>query len=99
MIYGINTDKCGRCVHYHTKNDIVALECGRCHQFFACYQCHDQLRDHKFVPMPVKNTRPIQCGNCGYRLTIDQYQTYQCPQCGHEFNYKCSKHKNIYFKN
>jgi uncharacterized CHY-type Zn-finger protein len=29
IIYGINTDKDGRCVHYHSDVDVIANKCAR----------------------------------------------------------------------
>lgn len=29
LIYGINTDKDGRCVHYHSDVDVIANKCAR----------------------------------------------------------------------
>ena len=30
IIYGINTDKDGRCVHYHSDVDVIANKCAKC---------------------------------------------------------------------
>lgn len=53
VIYGVDLDSEGRCRHYHTACDVVALKCSKCQEYFACYQCHDQLRDHPFEPVSV----------------------------------------------
>ena len=29
MIYGVGLDSEGRCLHYHTKRDVVALKCNK----------------------------------------------------------------------
>lgn len=39
VIYGLETDDAGRCVHYHQENDIAGLKCQQCQAYFACYQC------------------------------------------------------------
>ena len=74
IIYGINLDSKGRCKHYHTKQDIVALKCGKCQDYFACYQCHNQLRNHPFESVSVKAASPILCGNCRHFLTYAKYK-------------------------
>ena len=48
VIYGVDLDSEGRCRHYHTACDVVALKCSKCQEYFACYQCHNQLRNHPF---------------------------------------------------
>ena len=47
-ILGLDLDEVGRCSHYHGSNDIVALKCGSCQAFYACYRCHDAICDHSF---------------------------------------------------
>ncbi|KES09593.1 hypothetical protein SASC598O11_015720 [Snodgrassella alvi SCGC AB-598-O11] len=98
MILGIQTDSCGRCVHYHNENDIAALQCAQCKQYYACFKCHDLMCDHTFVAMTTENSQPVMCGNCKTLLTYKQYQQYQCPFCQAAFNPRCASHKNIYFK-
>lgn len=98
LINGVGLDGDGRCVHYHQDNDVAALACARCRQYFACYQCHDELRDHHFVPCDVQEM-PVLCGHCRHRLTRTQYARGTCPVCGHAFNPKCDRHARIYFKN
>ncbi|XCQ80726.1 CHY zinc finger protein [Snodgrassella alvi] len=98
MILGIKTDSCGRCIHYHNENDIAALQCARCKQYYACFKCHDLMCDHTFVAMTTENSQPVMCGNCKTLLTYKQYQQYQCPFCQASFNPRCASHKDIYFK-
>ncbi|MCO6506694.1 MAG: hypothetical protein J6571_05075 [Snodgrassella sp.] len=98
MILGIETDVCGRCTHYHNENDIAALQCNQCKQYYACFKCHDQMCDHRFVPMNTENSKPVMCGKCKNFLTYEQYQQYKCPFCLASFNPRCALHKNIYFK-
>ncbi|TPR18116.1 CHY zinc finger protein [Apilactobacillus timberlakei] len=98
-IHGINLDSKGRCIHYHNKNDIVALMCQQCHQFYACYKCHNALNNHLFKAVSVKQLHNILCGNCQTLLNYDQYKMNYCPNCQHQFNAKCVFHHSIYFKN
>ncbi|MCI1987080.1 MAG: CHY zinc finger protein [Lactobacillus sp.] len=97
LIRGIDCDAAGRCRHYHQDNDIAALRCAQCGDFFACYQCHDALCDHLFVPSP-KASRAVLCGNCGVELTFAEYTQGSCPQCQHAFNPNCRVHYNRYFQ-
>lgn len=97
MIYGICMDYQGRCQHYHTDLDIALMKCGKCREYFACYQCHNQLQKHSFVPISVNDTAPVCCGNCRCFLTFVEYQKGFCPHCYHAFNPKCQLHKTIYF--
>ncbi|MGX7031660.1 CHY zinc finger protein [Vagococcus zengguangii] len=97
-IKGINLDKKGRCLHYHQTHDIVALKCNDCQQYYACYQCHDELEEHPFSPVSKNDESPILCGNCQQTLNYPQYQIGHCPLCQHPFNTNCQLHANIYFK-
>lgn len=96
-IHGIEADQAGRCCHYHSENDIAGLKCAQCQQYFACYQCHDELMDHRFVPCDKEDT-PVICGICRKTLTFNQYKLGACPFCHHPFNPKCALHETIYFK-
>ncbi|MDN2452207.1 CHY zinc finger protein [Lactobacillus sp. UCMA15818] len=96
-IYGIEIDTDGRCYHYHQQNDIVGLKCQRCNEYFACYKCHDNLRDHSFVSCD-KNDYPAICGKCRKKMTFDDYKNGYCPSCHAGFNPNCHLHWDIYFK-
>ena len=37
VIYGVDLDSEGRCRHYHTACDVVALKCSKCQEYFAGY--------------------------------------------------------------
>ncbi|WP_082610433.1 CHY zinc finger protein [Liquorilactobacillus satsumensis] len=97
IIHGIEVDEAGRCCHYHQANDIVGLKCAQCQQYFACYKCHDTLRDHRFVPC-AKHAAPAICGVCKFTMDFQKYVQGFCPNCQHSFNPKCRVHYGIYFK-
>jgi biotin transport system substrate-specific component len=96
-IYGLNLDDDGRCQHYHSQQDVVALACSQCQQFFACYLCHDVLKDHSFVPVD-KACNAILCGHCRHTMNFQAYSQNSCPICHYDFNPKCKLHYAIYFK-
>ena len=73
-IHGIGLDKAGRCTHYHTQLDIAALLCAKCRKYYACYSCHDELEDHSFVATTPEEAYPVLCGNCGRKLTLQEYK-------------------------
>ena len=98
LIYGYLTDSCGRCIHYHTPLDIVALKCAQCQKYYACYQCHDALEAHPFEPTAKSEQAPVLCGNCKQLLSRPQYKRGHCPYCVADFNPRCQLHFDIYFK-
>ena len=74
-IHGIGLDKAGRCTHYHTQLDIAALLCASLfRKYYACYSCHDELEDHSFVATTPEEAYPVLCGNCGRKLTLQEYK-------------------------
>ncbi|WP_338344351.1 CHY zinc finger protein [Fructobacillus evanidus] len=95
---GIDIGTTGTCVHYHSDVDIAGLRCAQCEEYFACYQCHDTLRDHHFVPMAKDATNPaVLCGRCGQELTYQEYKTGACLNCLAPFNPRCEIHEERYF--
>lgn len=97
-LYGIDLDASGRCIHYHTRQDVAMLLCSRCRKYYACYQCHDALEDHTFAATDDEEKYPVLCGCCRHKLTRQEYGSGSCPYCKAEFNPRCSLHKDIYFK-
>jgi uncharacterized CHY-type Zn-finger protein len=101
-ILGVGVDEQGRCEHWHSERDVVALQFPCCGRFYACRECHDALADHPAAVWPVAEfeTQAILCGACGETLTIARYlalDPYACPGCGHEFNPGCRTHRHLYF--
>jgi len=98
-IYGVETDKEGRCIHYHSPQDVIANKCARCLKFYACYRCHDELEDHTFEPVDFEEENTVMCGSCGRLYSYKEYSCLtKCKKCSHEFNPGCSLHKNVYAK-
>ena len=96
-IHGIDLDQNGRCMHYHTENDVVALSCAQCHRYFACYLCHDAIMTHKFAPADPTD-KSVMCGVCHQTMDYQDYSQNECPNCHHAFNPKCVRHQDIYFE-
>lgn len=97
-ILGIQLDEAGRCYHYHSNSDVVALKCDDCKQFYACYHCHNQLEEHPFQAIAITDSSPVLCGKCQTTLSFTEYQKGNCPHCHHPFNPNCKHHYTIYFK-
>ncbi|WP_297079007.1 CHY zinc finger protein [uncultured Enterococcus sp.] len=98
QIYGTQLDEAGRCCHYQKEEDVVALKCGRCQTYYACFKCHDEWETHHFHAIDRADLAPVMCGACHQTLSYEQYQTQRCPYCAHAFNPGCSLHHEIYFK-
>ena len=96
-ILGNLTDDEGRCLHYHTKLDIIANKCSICCKFYACYKCHDEFENHPFGRHAVTDEETVMCGKCGYKFSYAEYEkTDRCPACLSEFNPGCRDHKGCY---
>nr|WP_074717774.1 CHY zinc finger protein [Fructobacillus pseudoficulneus] len=97
-MYGLQLGEQGTCEHYHSEFDIAGLKCRECQRFYACYQCHDDLEKHQFVPTAKQSREPaVLCGHCGNLLTFARYKEGHCPSCGSAFNPKCALHESVYF--
>ena len=96
-IHGIGLDKAGRCTHYHTQLDIAALLCAKCRKYYACYSCHDELEDHSLLQQHRKKLILFYCGNCGRKLTLQEYKKGSCLTAMQDLIQNCSLHENIYF--
>ena len=91
-----------RCSHYHSTLDIIAIKFKCCHEYYACYYCHEALASHAPVVWQKTefNEKAILCGTCYNEMTISEYKNanYQCPDCGALFNPKCVNHNHLYFE-
>ena len=96
-IHGIEVDKEGRCIHYHSEMDVIANKCAKCKKFYACYKCHDELENHSFEPVDPEEENTVMCGSCGKQFSYIEYAGLtKCTACSHSFNPCCSVHKKIY---
>ena len=91
-----------RCVHWHSKLDIIAIKFKCCNQYYPCYSCHEETAFHKPEVWPKKefDEKAIICGVCGKELSINDYMNCNntCPNCTSLFNPGCSKHYHLYFE-
>jgi uncharacterized CHY-type Zn-finger protein len=101
-IRGVEVDPRGRCAHYRSPEDVVAVRFPCCGAFWACHACHAGLADHEAERWPASDFRrkAVRCGACGAELTIDAYldSPSECPRCGAAFNPRCERHHHLYFE-
>lgn len=101
-ISGKVLDRESRCIHYHHKEDIVAIKFACCQQYYPCYKCHQQTADHPIRRWKKEafDEKAILCGHCQYEMTIRDYLSChaQCPSCGAAFNEGCQRHYSLYFE-
>ena len=101
-VYGIDLDAQTRCLHYHSRLDIVAIRMKCCGLYYACRECHDAVADHapKVWPLSEWDQKAVLCGACGTELTVRQYldSSSRCPQCAASFNPGCQNHAHLYFE-
>ncbi|MCK8617438.1 hypothetical protein LNP00_03530 [Fructobacillus sp. M158] len=98
VIHGLGLGPEGTCQHYHSDLDVVALLCGTCQVYFACYHCHDALQSHAFTAVDEGVGKPVLCGRCRTKLSYQAYQKGFCPNCQAAFNPACARHHDFYFK-
>ncbi|MTT30859.1 hypothetical protein GMB86_02375 [Terrilactibacillus sp. BCM23-1] len=101
MVYGVEVDNETRCKHYHTKKDVIAIKFKCCGQYYSCYECHEEVADHKSEQWNEDeyDEKAILCGVCGHELTISEYMNcgFTCPKCQADFNPGCQNHYHLYF--
>lgn len=95
-------DAQGRCRHYHSEKDIIAIKFKCCGQWYACIHCHEELADHAPAQWPKEELaeEAVMCGACTTALSIEDYLASgnQCPSCGAAFNPGCANHYHYYFE-
>ncbi|WP_339252373.1 CHY zinc finger protein [Sporosarcina sp. FSL W8-0480] len=91
-----------RCVHYHSRLDIIAIKFYCCDTYFPCFQCHEEVGcgSPEVWPADKFDEKAILCGSCGNELTVNEYRDCDsaCPYCKAEFNPGCSLHATLYFE-
>src|SRR3712207_3911582 len=101
-VLGVDIDAQTRCAHWHSDLDVIAIKFKCCGEFYACFDCHQELSGH--VPevwsRDERAERAILCGACKAVLSIDEYLACAsaCPVCGAAFNPGCAKHYHLYFE-
>lgn len=102
LVKGAAIDSETRCIHYHSKKDIIAIKFYCCQTYFPCYACHSSVADHETILWPKSqfSKKAILCGACKKELTILEYMDCQsvCPHCSAKFNPGCSLHAHLYFE-
>lgn len=102
-IKGKTVDEQGRCTHWHSEQDIIAIKFACCDHYYACYDCHLEAAEHPAIRWPTSSfeqEKAILCGVCKHEMTIKEYQTLssQCPHCQSAFNPRCRLHWPLYFE-
>ncbi|RLV91211.1 Helper of Tim protein 13 [Spathaspora sp. JA1] len=101
-LQGQLTDKHTRCIHYHSKLDIIALKFKCCQIYYPCFKCHQELTNHKvsrYNSNDLATVKVILCGECFHELSFDEYKNnnMKCVYCHNNFNPGCSLHLDLYF--
>lgn len=100
-IKGKLIDDSGRCEHWHSPLDIIAIKFYCCGDYYSCYQCHEAEANHyiKSWPNEMWDQKAVMCGNCAKEMSITDYMNSRnaCPNCQSDFNPNCSYHWGKYF--
>lgn len=99
-IYGSTVDNEGRCTHYPTPLDIIAIKFKCCGKYYPCYKCHNEHESHAIKRWDSSefNEKAILCGVCRHEMTINEYMMIEaCPKCDGHFNNRCKYHYHLYF--
>lgn len=101
-VIGSRVDENSRCVHFHSKTDIIAIKFSCCETYYPCYQCHEEQAGHRarIRKREKFNEKAVLCGECGHELTVFEYlQSHStCPSCKASFNSGCRTHYHLYFE-
>lgn len=90
-----------RCIHYHTKKDVIAIKFKCCLRYYPCHLCHEEDADHQAPTWPKTHwaESAVLCGVCKSEMSIHAYQaTTSCPNCSAPFNERCAAHAPLYFQ-
>ena len=101
-IQGKVVDEYGRCEHYYSNTDNIAIKFKCCDVFYPCYKCHTETCDHPIVRWPKENfdDKSIICGVCNNELSFNEYIRCNsiCPNCSVRFNPGCVTHSHMYYE-
>ncbi|MCD8500393.1 MAG: CHY zinc finger protein [Bacillaceae bacterium] len=100
-IFGQTVDDETRCVHYHSKLDVIAIKFKCCNKYYPCYQCHNESEDHEIMVWSKEefDEDAIICGVCKTEHSIKQYMaSSSCKHCHSLFNEGCKYHYHLYFE-
>ncbi len=102
VVRGKTIDHQTRCEHYRLPEDVIAIRFKCCHEYYPCYQCHEEAAQHPALrwSKDEHDVKAILCGICQTELSIAAYlaSNHQCPSCGAPFNPRCSLHHHLYFE-
>lgn len=100
-VYGRVVDTESRCVHWHSRRDVLALKFRCCDRYWACVTCHEQCAGHAVRRYHVEldsGLKVVVCGVCRCEMTFAEYTGgLRCVQCHVEFNPGCKMHYSMYF--
>ncbi|MFO3688430.1 CHY zinc finger protein [Staphylococcus felis] len=99
-IHGAITDDEGRCEHYHSPLDVIAIKFKCCNKYYACFKCHNEAEHHRIQRWNADefDQKAVLCGVCKHEMTINEYMMIEsCPHCGAHFNSRCKFHYHHYF--
>jgi uncharacterized CHY-type Zn-finger protein len=101
-VRGVEVDAETRCVHWRSREDIVAIKMACCGEYWSCKDCHAALAGHAIAVWPRAewDARAVLCGACRVEMTIREYMECEsrCPACGAAFNPMCRGHWQFYFE-
>ena len=100
-IKGSLVDDHTRCIHYHSRLDIIAIRMKCCNEYYSCIECHNEIAGHLPSVWTIEefDAKAIFCGICYNEMTIKEYlqSNHTCPFCNSNFNPGCSSHYHLYF--
>ncbi len=94
-------DEFTRCVHYHSPLDVIAIRFPCCHEYYPCFECHEEEAGHpaKTWSKDQFDEKAVLCGVCKNEMTIREYLHSEnvCSHCHSLFNPNCQNHYHLYF--
>lgn len=100
-VLGSVVDDETRCIHYSTREDVIAIRFRCCGDYYPCHRCHEESAGHPAEQWPLaeRERLAVMCGVCRNELSIADYLTVSaCPNCNWAFNPGCRLHTHLYFQ-